>query len=313
MDKNKDTNCLVSIICDVYNHERYLRDCLEGLVKQTTNFRYNILIHDDASIDGSPQIIKEYEMKFPEMFFPILQNSNQYSKGVGIWESYQFPRVFSKYVAFCEGDDYWIDSMKLQKEVDYLESHPDCSAVFTNIIVKDETSEPIQYHNSSMQSRFYTQKEMLKGLLFPLSSICVRSDVIKKWNYSIKANGDILLAYIATLEGKVFMIDDYMSVYRKTGKGVCTSKSSSAQLIAELSEWYNFHKQINFPHPQTLIYHQANVIFRFYCKNKLSNFPVKDAIKYIRMKYVPLYIYYLGIMSFNHFLSLLKLSKRFYC
>lgn len=311
MDKNNNTNCLVSIICDVYNHERYLRDCLEGLAKQTTNFRYNILIHDDASIDESPQIIKEYAMQFPELFSPILQNSNQYSKGVRIWETYQFPRVFSKYVAFCEGDDYWIDPNKLQKQVDFLEAHEDCSGVFGNILVKDETTTPALYSKSSMECRYYTQKEVLKGLLFPLASICVRKTVVDNWNYNIKANGDFILAYTATQTGKVYMMDDYMSVYRKTGKGVCTSKSMPEQLIAELSEWFFFHKQLNFPHPYTLIYHQSQSIFRYYSKMGSKNIPYKKMLYYIRKKYIPIYLYYLAKFAIQHFsLKLCNIIKK---
>ena len=305
MHKNekKATSPLVSIICDVYNHEDYLRDCLNGLVNQKTNFDYIILIHDDASTDSSPRIINEYMEKYPKLFEPIFQKVNQYSQGIGIWKSFQFPRVQTKYVAFCEGDDYWIDENKLQKQVDFLEIHKNCSGVFGNILVRDDTSSPAIYSKSSMQSRYYNQTEMLKGLLFPLASICVRKTVIDNWNNSIQANGDIILAYTATQLGSIFMMEDYMSVYRKTGKGVCTSKSMSEQLIAELSEWYSFHKQLNFPHPYTLIYHQSRAIFRYYTKMGIQSIPLKNIKGYIRKKYILIYIYYLTILTSRHLMT----------
>jgi len=114
---------MVSIVCEAYNHEPYLRDCLEGFVMQKTDFPIEILIHDDASTDKSAVIIREYESKYPSLFKPIYQKENQYSKGISIWSKYQLPRAKGKYIAFCEGDDYWIDPYKLQKQVDFLESH----------------------------------------------------------------------------------------------------------------------------------------------------------------------------------------------
>ena len=305
-NETKGASPLVSIICDVFNHEDYLRECLNGLVNQNTDFDYIILIHDDASTDISPQIINEYVEKYPKLFEPIFQKVNQYSQGIGIWKTYQFPRVHTKYVAFCEGDDYWIDQNKLQKQVDFLEVHKECSGVFGNIYVRDDTLNPVIYSKSLMQSRYYDQEEMLKGLLFPLASICVRKTVIDNWNNNIQANGDIILAYTATQLGKIYMMDDYMSVYRKTGKGVCTSKSMSEQLIAELSEWYFFHNQLNFPHPSTLIYHQSQSIFRFYSKMGIKSIPFKKIIKYIRIKYILFYIYYLTIFTFQHLKTKIK-------
>ena len=118
-------NIMVSIVCVVYNHERFLRDTLNGFVSQVTNFPIEILIHDDASTDGSAAIIHEYEKKYPNIFFPIYQTENQYSKGVKIADVLLYPRCRGKYIAICEGDDYWTDPHKLQKQYDALERNPD--------------------------------------------------------------------------------------------------------------------------------------------------------------------------------------------
>ena len=116
---------MVTIRCTVYNHEPYLRQCLDGFVMQKTNFKFEAIVHDDASTDGSATIIREYAEKYPEIIKPILQTENQYSKRDGSLTRIMNEHTRGKYIAICEGDDYWIDPYKLQKQVDFLERHPD--------------------------------------------------------------------------------------------------------------------------------------------------------------------------------------------
>ena len=117
-------NIAVSIICNAYNHENYIRDAIESFLMQKTDFAFEILIHDDASTDRTPEIVKEYEKKYPEIIKAIYQKENKYSKGVDIDITFQYPRVQGKYIAVCEGDDYWTDAYKLQKQYDALEKNP---------------------------------------------------------------------------------------------------------------------------------------------------------------------------------------------
>ena len=114
---------LVSISCITYNHKQYIRDAIEGFLMQITNFPVEILIHDDASTDGTAEIIREYEKQYPWLIKPVYQTENQYSKHNGIISKIQYVRALGKYIAFCEGDDYWTDPYKLQKMVDFLESN----------------------------------------------------------------------------------------------------------------------------------------------------------------------------------------------
>ena len=116
---------IVSIRCTVYNHELYLRDCLEGFVMQKTSFRFEAIVHDDASTDRSAAIIKEYAEKYPDIIKPIYETENQYSKHDGSLGRIMTEACRGKYIAFCEGDDYWIDPLKLQKQVDFLEYNTD--------------------------------------------------------------------------------------------------------------------------------------------------------------------------------------------
>lgn len=131
-----DSKILVSIICNTFNHERFIRDALDGFVTQKTTFAFEVCIHDDASTDETANIIREYECKYPNIIKPIYQLENQYSQGRSPVQI-NIDRANGKYLSFCEGDDYWIDQFKLQKQVDYMESHPDCSFCFTNGIVRE--------------------------------------------------------------------------------------------------------------------------------------------------------------------------------
>ena len=111
----KEKDIKLSIVCTAYNHEKYIRSALDGFVMQKTNFAFEAIVHDDASTDGTADIIREYAKKYPDIIVPIIQTENQHSKKVQITREIIFPMIKGKYIAFCEGDDYWTDPYKLQK------------------------------------------------------------------------------------------------------------------------------------------------------------------------------------------------------
>ena len=128
MSTLKSHKIKVAINCLVYNHEPYLRDCLEGFVMQQTDFPFVAIVHDDASTDHSADIIREYAAKYPDIIRPIYETENQWSKSDGSLTKIMDAAIDAtgaKYVAICEGDDYWMDPLKLQKQVDFLEEHSD--------------------------------------------------------------------------------------------------------------------------------------------------------------------------------------------
>ena len=124
----------VSVICLAYNHEKYIRKSLDSMIQQETNFKFDLIIHDDCSTDTTRQIIQEYHDKNPEQIKVILQDENQYQKGKPIVEEFMLPLASGKYIALCECDDYRTDSHKLQLQYDYMVSHRNCSLCCHNTI-----------------------------------------------------------------------------------------------------------------------------------------------------------------------------------
>lgn len=122
---------IVTIQCFTYNHENYIRQCLDGFVMQKTNFRFEAIVHDDASTDGTASIIHEYAEKYPDIIKPIYETENQYSKRDGSLTRIMDEHTHGKYIAICEGDDYWIDPLKLQMQVDYMEKNEKCVLTHT--------------------------------------------------------------------------------------------------------------------------------------------------------------------------------------
>lgn len=145
-------NPLVSICCITFNHKPYIAQCLEGLVNQNVHFDFEIIVNDDCSTDGTAEIIKDYASRYPGRFIPILHDQNQYSRGIKrILQTFVFPRARGKYIALCEGDDYWTDPNKLQLEVDYLENHPECGMVYTQAQVLYQSTGKIVLNESRQQ------------------------------------------------------------------------------------------------------------------------------------------------------------------
>ncbi len=154
---------LVSIVCDTYNHAPFVRDALDSFLAQKTNFPYEIIVHDDASTDETAQIIREYEAKYPSLFRCVYRTENIYSSDPKILEHYVFPLARGKYIAICEGDDYWTSPDKLQKQIDYMESHPECTFCVTGAELVDPDKKNIGMVCPYDQDCDIPMEEMIRG------------------------------------------------------------------------------------------------------------------------------------------------------
>ena len=158
------TDPRATICCITYNHEEYIRDAIESFLMQKTHFPFEIIIHDDASTDKTAEIIKEYEIKYPDIIKPIYQTENQYSKGKKA-SLFTFMAARGKYIAFCEGDDYWIDPLKLQKQTELMEKYPDCYISFHPAIIRsfDETIENRMLGFYSEKTTIFPAEKVILG------------------------------------------------------------------------------------------------------------------------------------------------------
>lgn len=212
---------MVSVVCATYNQEAYIRQCLEGIMMQKTSFSFEVLINDDASTDNTASIIKEFEIKYPKHIKPIYQKENQYSKGIKIDPNYNIPRAQGKYIAMCEGDDYWIDELKLQKQFDFMENHPECTMCFHNAEIennlKDKTISHIQ-----IEDREYFSNELFSNWIVPTASMFFRKDFLdfKILTNNNILNGDLIYILLAAEKGKVYGLSEKMSTYRMHEEGV---------------------------------------------------------------------------------------------
>ena len=210
---------MVSIICTAYNHEQFIQDALEGMLNQKTNFTYEIIVHDDASTDGTKSIIEQYEKKYPEIIKPIYQTENQFRR-CKIMPTFMFPKAIGKYIALCEGDDYWTDSNKLQKQIDFLEAHEDYSMCLHNAVkINCETGEK-HLLNTFRETGTYDQREQILtglGSEFPATASYVfRTNLLREIpEFFLKASVlDYPLRQYFASRGKVYYFEEAMSVYR---------------------------------------------------------------------------------------------------
>jgi glycosyltransferase involved in cell wall biosynthesis len=215
--KIKSKNPIVSICCSVYNHEKYIEDAIKSFLMQKTNFKYEVLIHDDASTDKTAEIIKRYELVYPNIIKPFYAKENEYLKGFR--RGSRIKRAKGKYIAICEGDDYWTDINKLQKQFDYMQKHPECS-LCTHAVqrVNPEKTKKICEDRPYKESRVCKTQDIILGggEFFGTSSLFYRKRLIKsppQWYYDFPV-GDYALQIYLALKGTVYYIDDFMSCYR---------------------------------------------------------------------------------------------------
>lgn len=232
------TACLIT-----FNHEKYVAKAIEGMLHQKTKFKYEILVHDDASTDETVNIIKDYCKKYPGKIRTIFQKKNQFSQGLDkIILYFMLPEIRGKYMAFCEGDDFWSDENKLQKQYEAMQNKPDYSvcAHRTNVINENGslTGRTIPFRfklpfslDGDEYIRFVLKND---NHLFHTSSLFVRTACMKEIAGNLpefmkisKIEDRIILLYLGT-KGNIFYIDESMSNYRIMSEGSWSSKMTGS-------------------------------------------------------------------------------------
>ena len=230
----------VSVYCLAYNHEKYIRDALDGFVNQKTTFRYEVFVHDDASTDKTASIIREYEQKYPEIIKGIYQKENQYSQGVKILDKFIFPHIKGKYIAMCEGDDFWIDENKLQLQYDALEKHPECDMCAHRAELFDcSKSRTIKEFPTIFEERVLGVEEVIygEGGFLPTASLFYRKNVrLSPMGFQKIWSIDYTIQIRGALRGGIYFIPETMAIYRWKSDGSWTLRNSDVKSRIMLNE-----------------------------------------------------------------------------
>lgn len=289
---------MVSISCITYNHAPYIRQCLDGFMMQKTNFAFEVLIHDDASTDGTTEIIKEYEAKYPDIIKPIYEEENQWVKGRRGSAVFNFPRAKGKYIALCEGDDYWIDPLKLQKQVDFLEGNSEYSLCFHRVKTTYEKGcEGIDVF-AHVSPGEYTLDYILRRWTVPTGSMLFRKDILahmpKNPNFKY---GDNVLLLTCFSQGKVYCIDGILGVYRRNLGGwtmnkprVALSKEQYVHINALIDSFSNLSldylkkKKIFYAAYIQVYDEELSTELKQKIRHDFKLFPMKYVIQYLKCR-----------------------------
>lgn len=208
----------VSIICNTYNHAAYIGDALDSFLNQETNFTFEILVHDDASTDGTTEIVANYAKKFPEIVKPSYETTNQYTPEETHNFKIQSARALGRYIALCEGDDYWCDPHKLQMQYDILELHPELDiCVHAGMRVNSQTKKTLGIVAPKNTDCIIPVEDVIEGggAYVVTNSIFMRTEAYKNPPQSvIEFHLDYMIQIAASLRGGMYYINKCMSAYR---------------------------------------------------------------------------------------------------
>lgn len=283
---------MVSVVCLAYNAERYIAQCLDGFIMQKCNFKYEVVVHDDASTDGTAQIIKEYEKTYPDLIHAIFQKENQYSKSVRILTKYVYPNVKGKYIAICEGDDFWTDPFKLQKQYDALEDNPRCRMSIHRVkgVKEDGSNAYISYPNFTLKTGVVLSKDFVdynctNEYVFQTSSYFVLTEEEFKYQKEnptfkkVSATGDLARMFYFATKGDIYYIDDIMSCYRHGSTSSDARKEMSGKSEDKLR--IHFNKQIEMMREYDKY---TEGIYHKFCERKINGYLFDQAFRNFEYK-----------------------------
>ncbi len=309
---------MVSILCTAYNHESYLRDCLEGFVQQETTFPFEVIIHDDASTDSTADIIREYEKKYPNIIKPIYQTENQYSQDVDIYKDFLLPRIRGRYVAFCEGDDFWTDRQKLQKQFDFMEAHAECAICVHKVkMVDGVTNQFITYtpaveiKESVLAANAYLNAWKDNNWIFQTSSFFLRAELYReycnnepKFQQVTEIVDEPMLLWFST-KGCFGYLEEVMSCYRFQAPGSWSvqnkaegSEHARKSLINNYRMYYEFDLYTNHAHHELLQEIMEDTVKVLYCRKLIYGWNDIDFSEFIPLSTAQkLYLHYRALRT----------------
>jgi len=310
---------LVDVIMPVYNHEKFLAQAIESIMAQQTTFNYRLIIGEDCSKDRSREIAKEYAAKYPDKVFPQLHEKN-----LGASQNGAFLLNFasSKYIAICEGDDYWTDPTKLQQQVDFMEANPDFAFCFTTLDVIDDTGKKHPDFFPKITKDVYGMEDVVNAaqLYVSMATILFRNVMPRPLpafyvKYIIADNSILLLL---SDKGKSKYLDINTAVYRLHGAGISKTnffRENQYQMFysffEEVNQYFNykydklFRKRLHDTTKTLLTYCAQDLKGMAKMRHGMRNFP--KYLKYAGEGSFKDMLYYAGVSFFP---SLLKIKAK---
>ncbi len=241
--KGDNNEPVVSICSITYNHENYIAEAIDSFLMQETNFPFEVLINEDCSTDNTANIIREYEKKYPNIIKPIYQKENQYSKGFRMNPTFNYPRAKGKYIALCEGDDYWTDPKKLQIQIDEMKKNPDVNISFHPSHELIDNMKGNTLSDYSEQNKIFTTSEVILGggNFIPTASLIIKKEVVENlpsWFYTDAPVGDYFIQILGSIKGGALYINKCMAIYRKGHSGSWSMEEKDFQKIRIWREKY---------------------------------------------------------------------------
>ncbi len=310
----EQSNIEVSVVCLAYNHGKYIKRALDGFVSQKTSFSYEVIVHDDASYDDTQSIVLEYAERYPEIIKPVLQKENQYSQKNPIHKNFTAPIVRGKYVALCEGDDFWTDCNKLQKQYDVMESHGDCSMCVHKVqkVTEDGSFHPHSCPDFEMEEQKLNVADFLKlqpRYPFQTSSFFMRSDLWKELVNNppifrqVAGVGDEPMLLFMVTHGKIYYLKESMSCYRifSIGSYSYHLKRSVENKVRSVECMYNmmyeFDKYTNHAYDCNLVIYRGRMLLYQEKYKDLLKKENKAYLKHLRL-HKRVYIYLCTMIPF---------------
>ena len=316
-----EKDILVSVICTAFNHAKYIKNTLESFVMQKTDFKFEVLVHDDASNDNTAEIITEYANKYKDIILPVIQTENQYSKGVMIIDELLIPKARGKYIAFCEGDDFWTDENKLQRQIDFLENNREYTACVHNTMQYNcakQRNEGLLIANNTEHD--VELRHIIYGMnnAYQTSSLVVRKEVIENMpEFYYIANkygfGDYPMAIWCAIKGKIKFLPYNMSTYRLMSNPTSWSSNQNSReklikhregIIATLCSAKNFVNENN----AKLIEDEIEM-HRFYMLDLIGNFSEMKSKRFVNI-YKSRPVVYRFKIFIKRFLPFYKKSRK---
>ncbi|AFJ43291.1 glycosyltransferase [Francisella noatunensis subsp. orientalis] len=285
---------LVTILCQTYNQEQFISQALDSFLMQETDFDFDVIVRDDASTDATAKIVKGYAAKYPKIIKPIYELENQMSQGIGLLPG-MLPRVMkdrkSRYIALCDGDDYWTDPLKLQKQISFLEENPKfVGSAHASRYLRDGKEAELASRNIHDKD-IYTFEEYLGNCYFQTSSWVYRYDtdfrpLIENFFYR-KCGGDVYMTLAFMTLGPIKYFDEVMSVWRVHDKGEWSKNSADHQimeiLVAFVDYTYKFDEKYKPKFYEQLYFTIKNISSETFSKLVMENYQSKDIQKIITM------------------------------